>query len=90
MVLKMEMIDLRNEQLATPSKYVGLGAAITAELMIGFWFGVGDMLAVGVGNGLSHFVRAVTSGKKVTANNRGRRKSDTTSNDERPEESRTG
>ena len=32
-------------------KYTGLGAAITAELMIGFWFGVRVMLAVGVTKG---------------------------------------
>ena len=30
-------------ETTTPSKYAGLGAAITAELMIGFWFGVGVM-----------------------------------------------
>ena len=55
MVLKMEM--------KTPSKYAGLGAAITAEIMISFWFGVGVMLAVGVADGINHFVRAVTRGK---------------------------
>ena len=59
----METTDMTSEQLATPSKYAGLGAAITAELMIVFWFGVGVMLAVGVADGLNHFVRAVTRGK---------------------------
>ena len=59
MVLKMEMTDLMSEQPATLSKYAGLGAAITAELMISFWFGVG----VGVVDGLNHFVRAVTREK---------------------------
>ena len=37
-------MDLRKETsewLTTPTKYAGLGAAIAAELMIGFWFGVG-------------------------------------------------
>ena len=63
MVLKMETTDLTSEQLATPSKYAGLGAAITAEQMIGFWFGVGVMLAVGVVDGLNRFVRAVTREK---------------------------
>ena len=58
----MEMTDLMREQPATPSKYADLGAAITAELMIGFWFGVGVMLAVGVADGLYHFVRAVMRG----------------------------
>ena len=63
MVLKMEMTDLMTEHLATLSKYAGLGAAITAEQMIGLWFGVGVMLAVGVVDGLNHFVRVVTRGK---------------------------
>ena len=37
-----ELMKLMSEQPAmSPSKYVGLGAAITAELMIGFWFGIG-------------------------------------------------
>ena len=44
-----------------PSKY--LGAAMTAELMISFWFGAGVMLAVGVADGINHFVRALTIGK---------------------------
>ena len=61
--MKMEKTDLMSEQLTTLSKYAGLGAAITAELMIGFWFGVGVMLAVGVADGLNHFVRVVTRGK---------------------------
>ena len=56
MVLKME----EQMEMTTPSKYAGLGAAITAELMIGFWFGVGVMLAAGVVDGLNHFLRAVT------------------------------
>ena len=32
--------------LSTLSKYEGLAAAIAAELMIGFWFGIGVVLAV--------------------------------------------
>ena len=59
----MEVTDLTSEQPATQSKYAGLGAAITAELMIGFWFGVGVMLAAGVADGLNHFVGALTKGK---------------------------
>ena len=43
--------------LKTPCKYADLGAAITAELTIGFRFGVRVMLAVGVADGLNHFVR---------------------------------
>ena len=33
-----ETIILKREP---PSKYEGLGAAMAAELMIGFWFGIG-------------------------------------------------
>ena len=70
MVLKMEAPDLTNEQPATPSKPTGhgqaygdFGSVMAAELMIGFWFGARVMLAVGVANGLNHFVRVVTRGK---------------------------
>ena len=54
--------------MTTPSKYAGLASTITAELMIGFWFGVGIMLTTGVADGLNQMIRAVTRGKKVTAN----------------------
>ena len=43
----MEMTDLTSEQQATLSKYEGLGAAITAELVFCFWFGVGVMYQLG-------------------------------------------
>ena len=56
MVLKME----EQMEMTTPSKYAGLGAPITAELMIGFWFGVGFMLAAEIVDGLNHFLRVVT------------------------------
>ena len=32
--------------LQAPAPYSGLGAAIAAELMIGFWFGIGAILAI--------------------------------------------
>ena len=41
---------------ASSSTYTGLGAAITAELMIGFWFGIGVILAVGVVDSLNYYV----------------------------------
>ena len=47
----VEQADMRKEMsewLATRSKYVGFGVAMTAELMIGFWFGIRVILAVGV------------------------------------------
>ena len=57
-------MDLRKEMSewpATPSKYAGLGAAMAAELMIGFWFGIGVILAIGVVDGLNHCVGALMS-----------------------------
>ena len=59
---QLEMTNLR-EQQTTPSKHAALGAAITVELTVGSWFGVGLMLAVGVVDDLNHFVRAVTRRK---------------------------
>ena len=42
---------------APPGKYAGLGgAAITSELMIGFWLGIGVILAVGVADSLNHCI----------------------------------
>ena len=39
----MKEQETTNEKL---SKYEGLRAAMAAELMIGFWFGIGAILAV--------------------------------------------
>ena len=47
----------------TSSKYGGLGAAIAAEVMIGFWFGIGVIFAIGVVDGLNYCSGALTSGK---------------------------
>ena len=47
---RMKTTDITSKQLASLRKYAGIGAAITAELMIGFWFGIGVMLA-GWGSG---------------------------------------
>ena len=48
-----EQVQTTNEQETTnekPSKsgaaYEGLGAAMAAELMIGFWLGIGAILAI--------------------------------------------
>ena len=35
-----------------PGSYAGLGAAMAAELMIGFWFGIGAILAIKMVNSL--------------------------------------
>ena len=48
-------------KLATQSKYSGLGAAMTDELVTGFWFGIGVILAIGVVDGLNHFVGILAS-----------------------------
>ena len=37
---------MQQVEQSTSSKYAGLGAALAAELMIGFWFGIGVILAV--------------------------------------------
>ena len=46
--MKMEMRKEASEQLATPSKYTGLWAAIAVKLMISFWFGIGVIFTIGV------------------------------------------
>ena len=61
--IKMEVTDLTRKQPATLSKYAGLGAAMTAELMIGFWFSVGVMLAVKMVNGLDYCIEEIISQK---------------------------
>ena len=38
-ILKMEEEQMKETKPAT--KYAGLGAAIAAELMVGFWFDIG-------------------------------------------------
>ena len=43
---RVETTGLTREQAKTLSKYEGLGAAMVAKLMIGFWFGIGAILAV--------------------------------------------
>ena len=41
-------------EMKTLSKSEGLGAAMAAELMIGFWFGIGAILAVKMINSLDY------------------------------------
>ena len=59
--LRKEMSEQPAMGNAFQSKYAGLGAAITAKLMIGFWFGIGVILAIGVVEGLNHCIGALTS-----------------------------
>ena len=58
----MEMTDLREQQTST-SKYAGLGSSMAAELMIGFWFGIGVILAVKMVNSLDYYVEELISRK---------------------------
>ena len=46
-----------NKNFLTSSKYEGFAAAITAELMIGFWFKVGVVLAVKTLESLEYCIR---------------------------------
>ena len=39
-----------------PSKYSGLAAAIAAELMIGFWFGIRAILAIKMVSSLEELI----------------------------------
>ena len=50
----METTDMMSKQPATQSKYTGAAAAMAAELMIGFWFVIGVILAVGVVDDLNY------------------------------------
>ena len=43
--------------LSTSSKYEGLAAAMAAELMIGFWFGIGAILAIKMVSSLEELIR---------------------------------
>ena len=50
-------------QMMTPSKYKGLGAAMAAELMIGFWFGIGVISAIRMVYSLDYCVEEFISRK---------------------------
>ena len=61
----METTNLMSKECSTPSKYTGLGAALAAELMTGFCFGIGVILAIGVVDGFNICVGTlVSSGNK--------------------------
>ena len=62
----MEMKDLTSQKLTTLSKYEGLGAAMTAKLVIGFWFGIGVILAVKMVNGLIIVLKRLSAENKLT------------------------
>ena len=39
-----------------PGPYTGFAAAMAAELMIGFWFGIGEILAIKMVNSLEELI----------------------------------
>ena len=62
-ILKIEE-EIMKETKPAATKYASFGATIAAELMFGFWFGTGTILAVGVADGLNYYyVGSLTSNK---------------------------
>ena len=59
----METANLMNKKPTTLSKYEGLGAAMAAELIIVFWFGIDVILAVKMMNGLDHCIEELINRK---------------------------
>ena len=63
----METTDMMSEEPATwnasPSKYTGLGAAIASEIMIGFWFGIGVILAIRIVDSLDYCIEELMRNK---------------------------
>ena len=75
-------------ETTTPCKYEDLGAAMAAELMIGFWFGIGVILAIRIVDSLDYCIEALMSNKGGYCYKNGRTNSvtRTTPNDERLKE----
>ena len=59
----METIDQTTKRPTTSSKYEGLGDAMAAELMIGFWFGIGAILAAKMVYSLEYCIEELISRK---------------------------
>ena len=51
----MEQVE-KKMNLSTASKYEGLAAALAAELMIGFWFGIGAVSATKMVSSLEELI----------------------------------
>ena len=51
------------QKTSTLSKYEGLAAAMAVELMIGFWFGIGVILAVKMVQSLEYCIEELISRK---------------------------
>ena len=59
----MEEEQMKEMYKKPATKYTGLGAALTAKLMIGFWFGIGVTLAIGIADSLNYCVEMLKSNK---------------------------
>ena len=57
---QVKKMETTNKKL---SKYKGLKAAMAAELMIGFWFGIGVVLAVKMVQSLEYCIEELISRK---------------------------
>ena len=55
-----EQVKITNLTIEKPSKYESLGAAMTAELMIGFWFGTGAILAIKTIHSLEYCIELIS------------------------------
>ena len=59
-------METRKEMSEQPArKYAGLGAAIAAELIIGFWFSIGVILAFGVVDSLTYCIGVLMSSSSL-------------------------
>ena len=50
-------------ETSTLSNYEGLGAVMAAELMVGFWFGIGVILAAKMVHSLEYCIEELISRK---------------------------
>ena len=50
-------------EMTTSSECASLGAAIASKLIIGFWFGIGVILAIRIVDSLNYYVEAFSSDK---------------------------
>ena len=56
-VQQVEQVEQKtNKNLSTLGKYTGLGAALAGELMVGFWFAAGTVLAIKMVNSLQELI----------------------------------
>ena len=54
-------MEITSKQPTTPNKYEDIGSAMAAELMIGFWFRIGVILAIEMVNSLDYHIEELIS-----------------------------